>query len=287
MEDNMGRLENKVALITGAARGQGRSHALRLAQEGADIIAIDICAPIESAPYETSTVDDLAETVKLVEEEDRRILAREADVRDLAALEAIVAEAVSEFGGIDIVSANAGICSTGAAWELSEEHWQEMIDINLTGSWKITKAVIPSMIERGQGGSIALTSSVCGVAGIANLAHYSAAKHGIVGLMRTLAVELAPHNIRCNSIMPTTVNTKMLNNPALYGVFFPQVENPSQEDAEGAFIHLNALRVPWVEPVDISNALLYLASDEARYVTGTTHFVDAGSHAAYKIPHAV
>jgi len=282
----MGRLDNKVALITGAARGQGQSHAVRLAQEGAHIIAVDICGPVESAPYDLSTPDDMAETVKLVEEHGKRIMAREADVRDLAALEAIVAEAVAEFGGIDIVSANAGICTTGAAWEMSEAQWQEMIDINLTGVWKTTKAVIPSMIERGQGGSIVLTSSVCGVAGIANLGHYTAAKHGVVGLMRTLAVELAPHNIRCNTIMPTTVNTPMLNNPALYSVFFPQIENPTLEDAEGAFIHLNALRTPWVEPIDISNALLYLGSDEARFVTGTTHFVDAGSSSPYKIPHS-
>jgi SDR family mycofactocin-dependent oxidoreductase len=281
----MGRLKNKVALITGAARGQGQSHAARLAEEGADIIAIDICGPVESAPYEGSTPDNLAETVKLVEKQGQRIMAREADVRDLAALEAIVAEGVAEFGGIDIVSANAGICTTGAAWEISEEQWQEMIDINLTGVWKTTKAVIPSMIARGQGGSITITSSVCGIAGIANLGHYAAAKHGIVGLMRTLAVELAPHNIRCNTIMPTTVNTPMLNNPALYGVFFPDIENPTLDDAKGAFIHLNALRTPWMEPIDISNALLHLASDEARYVTGTTHFVDGGSSAPYKIPH--
>ncbi|MEY1673177.1 mycofactocin-coupled SDR family oxidoreductase [Gordonia sp. ABKF26] len=267
----MGRLTNKVALVTGAARGQGRAHAIRLAQEGADIIAADICAPVTSAPYATGELSDLEETAKLVEQHDRRILHRQADIRDLDGLQSLVA--------------NAGIASYGPAWELTEDQWQEMLDINLTGTWKTTKAAIPSMIERGQGGSIILTSSVAGLIAYANLAHYTAAKHGVTGLMRVLSVELAPHNIRVNSVHPTTVNTPMINNEAIYNLFFPGVEDMDKDKAAEGFIHMNGLRVPWVEPEDISNAVLFLASDEARYVTGTTQVVDAGGTAPYRIPH--
>lgn len=285
----MARLYNKVALVTGAARGQGRSHAVRLAEEGANIVAVDICAPVETAPYPTASPDDLAETVELVEKHDRRIIAHEADVRDLAALESVVAEANDEFGGIDIVVANAGIASMGPSWELTEHQFREIIDINLIGVWKTTKAVIPSMIERGQGGSIVLISSVAGVVAYGNLSHYVAAKHGVTGLMRTLAIELAPHNIRVNSVHPTSVDTPMINNPAIIGQFFPDLTGcaPEQagEQAGERFTALNALRIPWVEPIDISNAVLYLASDDARYVTGTTHMVDAGGTAPFRFPH--
>jgi SDR family mycofactocin-dependent oxidoreductase len=203
----MGRVEGKVALITGAARGQGRSHALRLAEEGADIIAVDVCGQLDTVPYAMATEADLEETAKQVEDRDRRILTRQADVRDLGQLQAAVADGVSEFGHLDIVCANAGIGSMGPAWELSEETWQDMIDVNLTGVWKTVKAVIPQMIEQGTGGSIVLTSSIFGVQAGANVAHYVAAKHGVTGLMRALAVELAPHRIRVNSVHPTTVDT--------------------------------------------------------------------------------
>jgi SDR family mycofactocin-dependent oxidoreductase len=282
----VGRLDNKVAFVTGAARGQGRAHAIRLAEEGADIVAVDICAPVETAPYPTATPDDLAETVKLVEDQDRRIIARQADVRDLAALRATVAEAVAEFGGIDIVAANAGIASFAPSWELTEQQFQEMVDVNLIGVWKTTTAVIPSMIERGRGGSIVLTSSLAGLVAYGNLSHYTAAKHGVTGLMRALAIELAPHNIRVNSVHPTTVDTPMINNPAIYRLFLPDMENPTREQAQEGFIKMNGLRIPWVEAVDISNAVLYLASDEARYVTGTTHVIDAGGGQPYRFPHA-
>jgi SDR family mycofactocin-dependent oxidoreductase len=274
-----------VALVTGAARGQGRSHAVRLAQEGASIVAVDICAPVDTTPYPTASPDDLAETVELVEKQDRRILARQADIRDLAALESVVAEANTEFGGIDIVVANAGIATMGPSWELTEHQVQEMIDINLIGTWKTTKAVIPSMIERGQGGSIVLISSVAGVVAYGNLSHYVAAKHGVTGLMRALAIELAPHNIRVNSVHPTSVDTPMINNPAIIQRFFPDLPDYTTEQAVERFVQLNALRIPWVEPIDISNAVLYLASDDARYVTGTTHMVDAGGTAPFRFPH--
>jgi SDR family mycofactocin-dependent oxidoreductase len=281
----MGRVEGKVAFITGAARGQGRSHALRLAQEGADIIAVDIDEQVETSFSPTATAADLAETVKLVEELDRRIIARTADVRDLGALESVVAEGIAEFGRLDIVCANAGILSTGGIWELTEHRWQEMADINFTGVWKTAKAAIPSMIEQGNGGSVILTSSVGGMVAMAGIGHYVAAKHGVVGLMRALAVELAPHGIRCNSVHPSTVDTPMIANPGGYQLF-TGIEGADRQLAERNMVALNAFKVPWVEAIDVSNAVLWLASDEARYVTGTTQVVDAGLLFPFKIPHS-
>ncbi|HSJ44424.1 MAG TPA: mycofactocin-coupled SDR family oxidoreductase [Euzebyales bacterium] len=272
-----GRVEGKVALITGAARGQGRSHAVRLAEEGADIIALDVCEDIETSVIPLASEDDLAETAKLVEDLDRRIMARKADVRDLAALESVVQEGVSEFGRMDIVSANAGIAGFGPAHELTEQQWEEMLAVNITGVWKTCRAVMPAMIEAGNGGSIILTSSTAGLMGLANTAHYTAAKHGVVGLMRTLANELAPHMIRVNSVHPTAVATDMIHNEATYGLFRPDLEHPTLDDAKDAFMTLNMLPIPWVEARDISNAVLWLASDEARYVTGVALPVDAGS----------
>jgi SDR family mycofactocin-dependent oxidoreductase len=280
----MGRVEGKVALVTGAARGQGRAHAVRLAEEGADIIAVDACSQLETVPYALASEGDLAETAKRVEELDRRIITHRADVRDLAALQSAVAEGVSEFGHLDIVCANAGILSTGPAWELSENSWQEMIDVNLTGVWKTVKATVPQLIEQGLGGSVILTSSIAGLVAFGNLAHYTAAKHGVTGLMRTLAVELAPHRIRVNSVHPTTVDTDMIQNKAVYELFLG-TEEASRSDAEVGMKVLNALPIPWVDPVDISNVVLFLASDESRYITGTTQVIDAGALAPFKIPH--
>jgi SDR family mycofactocin-dependent oxidoreductase len=280
----MGRVDGLVALVTGAARGQGRAHAVRLAEEGADIIAVDVCSQLESVPYALASDDDLAETAKQVEALDRRILTRKADVRDLAALQSAVVEGVSEFGHLDIVCANAGILSSGPAWELSEETWQEMIDVNLTGIWKTVKAAVPQLIEQGHGGSIILTSSIAGLVAFGNLAHYTAAKHGVTGLMRTLAVELAPYRIRVNSVHPTTVDTDMVQNATVYQLFLG-TEEASRADAEAGMKVLNALPVPWVDPVDVSNAVLFLASDESRYITGTTQVIDAGALAPFKIPH--
>ena len=282
----MGRVDGKVALITGAARGQGRSHAIRLAQEGAEIIAVDSCTDAKTTPYAQATREDLDETARLVEELDRRVLTRVADVRDLGALQSAVADGVSEFGHLDIVSANAGIASFAPAWELSEETWQEMIDVNLTGVWKTCKAAIPPMLEQGTGGSIVLTSSTAGLVAYGNLAHYTAAKHGVTGLMRVLAVELAQHHIRVNSVHPTVVNTDMVQNQAIYDLF-TGVEGATREQATEAYKNVNALPIPWLEPVDISNAVLWLASDEARYVTATTQVVDAGGTQPYRFPNVV
>ncbi|TIH35652.1 mycofactocin-coupled SDR family oxidoreductase [Subtercola vilae] len=274
----MGRVEGKVAFVSGAARGQGRSHALRLAQEGADIIAVDICGQIGSVPYAMSTPDDLAETIRQIEALDRRIVATQADVRDFGAVKAAVDKGVAELGRLDIVSANAGIFSFGTMEELSDELFDDMIAVNLTGVWKTVKAAIPHIKAGGRGGSIILTSSTAGLEAIPNIGHYVAAKHGVVGLMRTLALELAPDFIRVNSVHPTSVNTDMIQNAATYELFAPDLA-PEERTAEvlaPRFQTMNTLPIPWVEPVDISNAVLWLASDESRYVTGITLPVDAG-----------
>jgi SDR family mycofactocin-dependent oxidoreductase len=271
-----GRVEGKVAFITGAARGQGRSHAIRLAQEGADIIGIDLCKQIESVPYPMATHADLDETVRQVEALGRRIVVTQADVRDYEEVKAALDVGVAELGRLDIVSANAGIFSVGPTAELPEQTWQDMIDVNLTGVWHTAKAAIPHLVEGGNGGSIIITSSGAGLKGFPGFAHYVSAKHGVVGLMRTLALELAPHNIRVNTIHPTNVDTPMIQNEAVYKLFVPDVESPTPDDFARAAREMQALDIPWVEPIDISNALLFLASDEARYITGITLPVDAG-----------
>jgi len=273
-----GRVEGKVAFITGAARGQGRSHAVRLAQEGADIIAVDLAGQVASVPYPMATPEDLDQTVKEVEALDRRIVARQADVRDYAALKSALDEGVAQLGRLDIVCSNAGIASFGSADELDETTWRDMIDINLTGMWHTCKAAIPHLVEGGRGGSIVITSSDAGLKGFPNLAHYVSAKHGVVGLMRTLALELAPHMIRVNSLHPTSVNTDMIQNAPTYELFAPDLaeKDRTKERLTERFQAMNALPIPWVEPVDISNAVLFLASEEARYITGVTLPVDAG-----------
>ncbi len=273
----MGRLDGKVAFITGAGRGQGRSHAVRFAEEGADIIATDICARVDTVSYAMSSADDLAETVALVEKLDRRIIATQADVRDYEATKAAVDAGVAELGRLDIICGNAGIASSGPSIDLSTEAWREMIDINLTGVWHTCKAAIPHIIAGDRGGSIILTSSTAGIKGFLNLSHYAAAKHGVVGLMRSLANELAPHRIRVNTVHPTTVSTAMVDNPEIRGLFRPDLEAPTLDDAAEAFMAMNMLPVPWVEASDITNAVLFLASDEARYITGASIPIDAGA----------
>jgi SDR family mycofactocin-dependent oxidoreductase len=273
------RVRGKVAFITGAARGQGRSHAIRLAQEGADIIAIDICETLpEVAPfYDGATPQDLAETVAQVEALDRRIIATQADVRDFDALKKAFEDGLAQLGRIDIVSANAGVFVFGQeSQNVTEAQWDEVNDINAKGVWHTCKAVIPALIEQGTGGSIVLTSSTAGLKGTPNVLPYTAAKHAVVGIMKTLSNELAPHSIRVNSIHPTGVNTPMIQNESLYKLFMPGAEHPTREDVEPIFTSMHSLPVAWVEPVDISNALLFLASDEARYVTGLQLTVDAG-----------
>jgi len=274
----MGLLDGKVAFVSGAARGQGRSHALRLAQEGADIIAVDITGQIGTVPYPMSTPDDLQQTVKEIEALDRRIVATQADVRDFAGLKAQVDAGVAELGRLDIVSANAGIFSFGTLEELTDESWNDMLGVNLTGVWHTIKATVPHIRAGGRGGSIILTSSTAGLMAIPNIGHYVAAKHGVVGLMKTAALELAQDNIRVNSVHPTSVNTDMIQNAATYELFAPDLE-PAQRTKEvigERFQAMNVLPIPWVEAVDISNAVLWLASDQSRYVTGLELKIDAG-----------
>jgi SDR family mycofactocin-dependent oxidoreductase len=274
----MGRLDGKVAFITGAARGQGRAHAVRLAEEGADVIAVDLCAEVETAPYEQATFEELEETARLVEELDRRIVFDRADVRSPAELSAAVDRGVAELGRLDIVAANAGIWSHAPLMEMSDEMYRDMIDVNQHGVYNTCRAAVPTLIEQGEGGSIIITSSTAGRKGFTNHVHYTSAKHAVVGMMRAMANELAPQMIRVNTVHPTSVFTKMNQNPAMWELFAPGVEHPTYEDFGQTFTDLNLLPVPWVEPVDISNAVLFLASDEARYITGIQLPVDAGFH---------
>jgi SDR family mycofactocin-dependent oxidoreductase len=269
----MGTLDGKVVFITGAARGQGRSHALRLAAEGANIIAVDLCAQVGVVAAPMSTPADLAETVRQVEALDRRIVAVQADVRDLAALKAAAATGIAELGAIDIVLANAGIAPQGSPAPDPEETFRTVIDINLVGVWNTIMATAPQMIERGAGGSIVITSSTQGLRGTggdgapASLG-YTAAKHGLVGLMRSCANWLAPHSIRVNTVHPTGVNTPMIMNE----VMSAQLAKNSGQAGKLA----NLMPVPYVESIDVSNAIAYLVADSGRYVTGVTLPVDAG-----------
>ncbi|WP_066907537.1 mycofactocin-coupled SDR family oxidoreductase [Millisia brevis] len=272
----MGKLEGKVAFITGAARGQGRSHAITLAREGADIIAVDVSEQIDTVPYPTARPGDMDETVRAVEALDRRIIAAEADVRDLAALTRIADDGASQLGRIDIVLANAGINSMSPALEMDETTWQTMIDINLTGVWKTIRAAAPHIVAGGRGGSVVITSSLAAMHANANIAHYSAAKAGLVGMMQVLTIELAPQSIRVNTVHPTTVATEMILNDSTYRLFRPDLDSPTRADFEEAARTLNRLPISMTQPEDISNAVLYLVSDDGRYVTGTTHIVDAG-----------
>jgi SDR family mycofactocin-dependent oxidoreductase len=277
----MGVLDGKVALVTGAARGQGRSHARRLAEEGADIIAIDACATPGWLSYPLASEADLAQTVKEVEAAGtgRRIVARRADVRDLGAVRAALDEGVAELGGrLDIVCANAGIISQPVAtWEIDLDQWRELIDVTLTGVFVTIKAAVPHMIAAGNGGSITLTSSGAALISGGGFADYKAAKSGVLSLTRTLACELAEHFIRVNAVCPTAVDTPMIQNETLYRSFRPDLPNPGREDVKAGFQIMNLLPIPWVDVADVSNAIVWLASDAARYITGVTLPVDAGN----------
>jgi SDR family mycofactocin-dependent oxidoreductase len=273
-----GRVEGKVAFVSGAARGQGRSHAVRLAQEGADIIAIDICKPVDNVVYPAATPADLAETADLVKGYDRRIVTAEVDVRDYDALKAAVDSGVAQLGRLHIIVANAGIGNGGnKLHKIRENIWQDMIDVNLSGVWKTVKAGVPHILAGERGGSIVLTGSVGAHKALPHTGHYIAAKHGVVGLMRAFAVELGQHRIRVNSVHPSQVNTPMTMNDVTFKLFRPDLENPGPDDFAPFSQMTHTLPVPWVEAVDISNAVLFLASDESRYVTGVSLPVDAGA----------
>jgi SDR family mycofactocin-dependent oxidoreductase len=265
----MGRLDGKVAFITGAARGQGRAHAIRLAAEGADVIAVDICAGFESVKLQPATAEELQETAKLVEKEGRRIVARKADVRDFDGLQAAFDAGLDELGRIDVVVANAGIINAGFTWEMTPTQWQEVIDVNLTGVFNTAKVAVPAMIRQGQGGSIIMTSSTAGLYGQPFTASYTAAKHGVVGLARCLANELAEYSIRVNTIHPTGVDTEMMKEPDL----FPLLESKAETLAP---VFMNALPVQAMQPEDISAVVAFLASDDSRYMTGGQIRIDCG-----------
>lgn len=262
------RVHGKVALITGAARGQGRSHAVRLAEEGADIIALDACVDYDSVGYPMATEDDLSQTVKEVEALGQRIVPAVADVRDPAGLRAAVADGVDKLGRLDIVSANAGICSAQSWDQVTPELWQDTIDVCLTGVWNTVVAALPYLLKQ-ESGSIILTSSTAGIKGQPFLTPYVAAKHGVVGIMKSIGNEVAQKNIRVNAVHPTGVETPLL--AGLGGM-----DELIGLDPATSGIFVNTLPVELVQPRDISNAVLFLASDEARYVTGLEFTVDAG-----------
>ena len=261
----MSGLIDKVVVVTGAARGMGRAHCELFAEQGADVIALDV----------EPAADELAETALLVEKEGRRCVALHADVRDGAAMTAALLEGVWELGRLDVVVANAGIYPAGApAWELTEEAWRNAMDVNLTGVWHTVKAGVPHIGE--EGGSVVIISSTNGLRGPANTAHYTASKHAVVGLARTLANELGPRRIRVNTVHPGAVSTPMILNPEVIARMRPDLVAPTAEDAAEAMLKRTLLPVPWVEPRDVANAVVFLASDEARYITGTQVVVDAG-----------
>ncbi|ADT98550.1 MULTISPECIES: mycofactocin-coupled SDR family oxidoreductase [Mycolicibacterium] len=273
-----GRVEGKVAFVTGAGRGQGRSHALKLAEEGADIIAIDVCKNIDHVQLELASPGDLLETKERVEALGRRIVVDEVDVRDFDRMKAVVDRGVAELGRLDIILANAGIGNGGQTVEAIEEaEWQTMMDINLTGVWKTVKAGIPHMIAGGRGGSIVLTSSVAGMKAYPQMGQYVSAKHGVVGLMRSCAVELAQHMIRVNSVHPTHVNSPMVMNDETFRMFRPDLENPGPDDIAPICQMFHSMPRPWVEIEDITNAVMFFASDDSRYVTGVSMPIDLGS----------
>lgn len=269
MADSARRFEGKVAFVTGAARGQGRAEAIKLAAEGADIIAVDLCKGAATTRYEGSTKDDLDETVRLVESHDRRIIATRTDVRDFEALSSALHDGVAQLGRLDVVVANAGICTAALSWEVTLEQWEESISTNLTGAFFTAKAAVPILIEQGTGGAIVMTSSAAGMQGLPFLGHYAASKLGVVGLARTMANELGPHRIRVNTVHPYAVAT---------GMTVPELVPMIEEHASTLGpIFMGALPEQFMEAEDIANAVVWLASDEARYVTGVQLPVDLGT----------
>ena len=276
-EQGRRRFEDKVVFITGAARGQGREAAVRFAAEGANVIGVDLAAQLESIPYPMATPEDLATTVAQVEQVGGAMVSRVADVRDLAALEGAVAEGLERFGRLDMVVANAGVMATSLFTELSEAAWDEIVGTNLTGVWKTVRAAAPAIIEAARGGSVVVTSSIAGLKGMWVSAPYVASKHGVTGLMKTMALELSPNNIRVNSVHPSSVRTPMIENEYFTGVMRGDLENPTFEDVADVLNPMQALDLPWLESADIANAVLWLCSDEARGITGVSLPVDGGN----------
>jgi SDR family mycofactocin-dependent oxidoreductase len=264
------RFEGRRVLVTGAGRGQGRCHALRFAREGADVALLDIASgEIETVPYALADPADLAHSAELVEAEGRRALAIEADVRSSEQMAAAVERVLSEWGGLDVLVANAGICTYGPLLEMDAETWETMIDVNLSGAFNTVRAAVPAMVEAGFGRVVAI-SSMAGRAGWENIGHYAASKWGLIGMVKSLALEVAPRGVTANVVCPSSVNTPMMTNEFSYRLFRPDLEDPTLEDALPAFQSINVIPAPYAEPDDISDAVLFLASEQARHITGAT-----------------
>ncbi|BBY73388.1 NAD-dependent oxidoreductase [Mycolicibacterium parafortuitum] len=274
-------LEGRVALVTGAARGQGRAHAVRLAGDGADIIAIDVCKPVsDSITYPMPTSEDLAETVRLVEATGRKVLAREVDIRDLAAQQQVVADGVEQFGRLDVVVANAGVLSWGRIWEMSEEQWDTVVDVNLNGTWRTIRAAVPAMIEAGNGGSIIIVSSSAGLKATPGNAHYAASKHGLVALTNALALEAGEYGIRVNSIHPYSIDTPMIEKDAMMEIFSkyptflhsfaPMPFKPVARDGKPGLQEFMTVE-------EVADVVAWLAGDSSMTISGSQIAVDRGT----------
>ncbi|MCT7658224.1 mycofactocin-coupled SDR family oxidoreductase [Mycobacterium deserti] len=281
MTATSGPLEGRVAFITGAARGQGRAHAIRLANDGADIIAIDICGPVsETITYPLATPEELADTVRAVEATGRKVLARAVDIRDLGALQQVVADGVEQFGRLDVLVANAGVLSWGRMWEMSEEQWDTVIDVNLNGTWRTVRAVVPAMIEAGNGGSIIVVSSSAGLKATPGNSHYAASKHGLVALTNSLALEAGEFGIRVNSIHPYSIETPMVEKDAMMAIFAkypsflhsfsPMPYHPvNHEGKKGLQEFMTA--------EEVSDVVAWLAGDGSKTISGSQIAVDRGT----------
>lgn len=269
-------LQGRAALVTGGARGQGRSHAVELARAGADVLVLDIAAPIPHVPYPLARPDDLQTTRQLVEAEGRHCIAVTVDVRDSNAVDGAVNTALSEFGRLDVVVANAGVVHLTEAWEIVDDEWANILGVNLTGVFNTLRAASKAMISQGRGGSIICTGSTCSRRAQFGLAAYTASKHGVLGLVRSFALELAPHNIRVNLVEPGNTDTDMIHHDGLYRRVRPDLDRVTRDDIASGFQAMNAMATPWVQPADVSAAVLWLASDASRFVTAIELPVDAG-----------
>lgn len=274
----MNTLDGQVAIVTGGARGQGRAHAVALAGEGAAVVVADIADQIDTVPYEMASEKDLKETVSIVQGTGGTCVGVRCDIRDTDQVDALVKQTVDQFGRVDILVANAGICGYRRFPEISDQIWEDMIDVNLSGTFKCLRAVVPHMVDR-QYGRIIITSSGAGRAGAPNIAHYSATKWGLIGLGKTVALETAGTGVTVNIICPTTVNTPMVTNSQNYRLFCPELEDPQLDDALPRFGTLNPMNRPWLEPEEVARAVLYFATDKEGYLSGTVLEVSMGASA--------
>jgi SDR family mycofactocin-dependent oxidoreductase len=269
----------EVALITGAARGQGRSHAVALARAGASLVLVDAPEAVATTPYAVSAPEDLDRTAKEIMASGARCLTFAADVRSNSRMHELVRSAVAEFGRLDIVLANAGVFSVGTVRKMTEQQWREVIDVNLTGVFNTIQASLGPLSESPRGRIVAAASGM-GRRGAANIAHYVASKWGVIGLVKSVAIEVAPLGVTCNAVLPTIVNTTMIHNEPTYRLFAPHLESPDVEDVKPAFGATNPMGVPWVEPSDITDAVMFLLSKKARHISGETLSISAGGQAS-------